>query len=166
MPTDDDKRPARIRFDGQQATVSVEMRGRTLLGRLLCRPPHVVVIVVGDSEGLTLRVEPYRHAAPGTAGTSSWSTTERHASPRQPSLRVRIRAAQVRVSADRRGHVRTPKWIIELAKTRVNPEPPQSARPERLTHDEQVIAAQIMQRLDRRDRRATPEWIRRLAEND
>lgn len=119
MPTEVGKLSARIRFDGEGATVSLRVHERTLLERILCRPRCALVTEVGCREGFALRVEPSGPAPGGRASVPS-PVTVRHESTKRPSQRVRVRAAQVRVAADRRARVRTPKWIVELARTGVD----------------------------------------------
>jgi hypothetical protein len=117
MPTDDDTRTARIRFDGRDVTVTVRMRKRSLFRRLMHPASHVVLTVVGGF-GVELRLDLNRMPdLPPVIPPSPIPV--RQPSTREPSERVRILAAQVRVAADRRARVPTPAWIVDLSKRSV-----------------------------------------------
>jgi hypothetical protein len=112
-----DAKAASIRLDGRAVTVRVRVRERSRLRRLLRPRGHLLVTIEGVSDAeLRLDVS----ALPDSRAMAPESSIPlREPSTRRPSERVRIRAAQVRVAADRRARVRTPEWIVDLSNRRV-----------------------------------------------
>jgi hypothetical protein len=117
MPTADDKESAWRRFEGRDVTVTVRTRRRSLFGRLVRPDNHVMLTIVGGS-GVELRLDLDRMPElPPVIPPSPIPV--RQPSTREPSERVRILAAQVRVAADQRARVPTPAWIVDLSKRSV-----------------------------------------------
>ena len=130
MPTADDKKSAWIRFEGEAERILVrhwrlDRAGLFIFGRrwaaqtvtltaaelrALLDGRVAAVDVVGE---YIVFVGIEDGAADEALGAKAAVVAER--APRRYSERVRIRAAQVRVAADRRGRFSTPAWIIELA---------------------------------------------------
>ncbi|WP_188508823.1 hypothetical protein [Conyzicola nivalis] len=128
MPTDDDKKSAWIRFEGEARRLLIrrprfDRDGLYLFGRryaaqtvtltaaelqALLNGRVVAVDVVGEYL-LYLNVE-------DGAVDAARSAVAVERPQLRYSERVRVRAAQVRVNAGRRAHIPTPEWIIELAK--------------------------------------------------
>jgi hypothetical protein len=117
MPTDDDKKSARVRFECRDVMVTIRVRRRSLFRRRVHPASHVVLTVVGDS-GVELRIDldPMPDLPPVIPPSP---IPVRQPSTREPSERVRTLAAQVRVAADRRARVPTPAWIVDLSKRSV-----------------------------------------------
>ena len=130
MPTDDDKASAWLLFEGEAKRLLIrrprfDRDGLSLFGRryaaqtvTLTAPELqalldgrvVAVDVVGE---YLLYVDVEAGVVDETLAVRSAVVAER---PRpRYSERVRVRAAQVRVAADRRGRFPTPAWIVELA---------------------------------------------------
>jgi hypothetical protein len=132
MPTDDDKKSAWVRFEGEARRLLIrrprfDRDGLYLFGRryaaqtvkltaaelqALLEGRVVAVDVVGE---YLLYVSVEDGAVNETLAAKS-AVVEEPPRPRY-SERVRVRAAQVRVNADRRARPRvpTPAWIVNLA---------------------------------------------------
>jgi hypothetical protein len=136
MPTGDDEESARIRFDGEARRVLIprpkfDRDGLYLFGRRYAA--HTVSLTAAELSALfdggTLAVDDGEYilylsvdGANADEVLSARAAVAAAKSKPRYSDRVRTRAAQVRVNADRRARPRvpTPKWIVELA--RRNPE--------------------------------------------
>ena len=130
MPTDDDKAAAWVRFEGEVRRLLVrrprlDRDGLFLFGKrfgaetLTLSADELRALLEGrtavaDVAGQYLLYVSLDDAVMDEVAPVAGSATS---SDEQPlfSKKVRIRAAQVRVAADRRRRVKTPKWIIELA---------------------------------------------------
>ncbi|WP_411700752.1 hypothetical protein [Conyzicola sp.] len=132
MPSDDDKKSAWIRFEGEAKRllirrVRVERDGLFLFGRrhgaqtLTLTATELQALLDGRIAAVDVLGEylVYVSVEDGAADEFSAATSAVVAEPPRPrySERVRVRAAQVRVNADRRGRPRvsTPAWIVNLA---------------------------------------------------
>jgi len=133
MPTDDDKKSAWLRFEGEAKRLLIrrprfDRDGLYLFGRR--HAAHTVSLTAGELtalfEGKTLAVDDGEYITYISVGAvvADEALKARAAVKPKPrySDRVRVRAAQVRVNADRRARPRvpTPAWIIELADRDLN----------------------------------------------
>jgi hypothetical protein len=130
MPTADDEESAWIRFEG---VVKRKLVRRPRIDRncwFLSPRRNAAQAVTLSAAELTALLDG-RTLAVGVEGKNvlyiavdaeaseefpAHSRVDGAAGPARFTERVRVRAAQVRVAADRRARVRTPKWIVELSK--------------------------------------------------
>jgi len=134
MPSDDGKESAWLRFEGEAKRLSIRQPkwtrdGLYLFGRRYAA--RTVSLTAAELsalfDGRTLAVDDgeyilYLSVDGATADEVVKARAAASKSKPRYSERVRIRAAQVRVAADRRGRPRvpTPTWIVELANRDLN----------------------------------------------
>ncbi|WP_157359068.1 hypothetical protein [Arthrobacter sp. Soil782] len=87
--------------------------------------------------------------------------TSRHAARRRSGRErdeeaVRIMAARLRTTTDRKLGKKTPDWVIELA---ARPIP----APENVDETVRVLAARLRVTTDRKLGKRTPDWVKELA---
>jgi hypothetical protein len=132
MPTDDDKKSAWIRFEGEAKRLLIrrprfDRDGLYLFGRRYAA--QTVTLTAAELQALldgrVVAVDivgeylAYLIIEDGAVDETLAARPAVVAEPPRPqySERVRVRAAQVRVNADRRARVPTPAWILTLAST-------------------------------------------------
>ena len=129
MPTDDDTQSASLLFEGEAKRLLIrrprfDRDGLHLFGRRYAAQTVTLTVTELSAlfDGRTLAVDDGEHisylsvdgATADEVLNARPAAADANSMPRY-SERVRIRAAQVRVAADRRGRVRTPDWIVQLA---------------------------------------------------